>query len=68
MEEPFEKDQIGSSAMVNLALLELGSCIDPHFLVGIQAKPDALRKNCRARSSSRKFEQGCIGHIRSTMV
>ena len=30
MEEPFEKDQIGSSAMVNLVLLDLSSCTKPH--------------------------------------
>ena len=31
MEEPFEKDQIGSSAMVNLVFLDLGSCTNAHI-------------------------------------
>jgi adenylosuccinate lyase len=68
VEEPFEKDQIGSSAMVSLLVcVNWVSCLIIRS-VGLQAQPHALGASLLSRTSPAEPPQGLLGHLLCSVV
>lgn len=69
VEEPFEKDQIGSSAMVSwVPKFPRWVARDLRCHPGLQAEPHALRASVLPRKTPPEPAQRCAGHLLRTVV